>query len=79
MLPALALGLAVVADLPATERTVAVLLAAMPTAPSAYILAMQMNGVGAPVALLISIGTVTVAGTLPLWIGVLQAAGGLAS
>ncbi|MEO5699506.1 MAG: AEC family transporter [Casimicrobiaceae bacterium] len=79
VLPALALGLAVLVGLPPTERTVAVLLAAMPTAPSAYILAMQMNGVGAPVALLISIGTVIAAGTLPLWIAVLQAAGGLTS
>ena len=43
-------------------------MAAVPTAPSAYILAMQMNGVGAPVALLISSGTLLASVTLPLWI-----------
>jgi predicted permease len=38
------------------------------TAPSAYILAVQMNGNGAAVALLISSGTLIAAVTLPLWI-----------
>ena len=47
------------------ERQVAVVLAAVPTAPSAYILAVQMNGTGAPVALLISSGTLIAALTLP--------------
>ena len=50
------------------ERQVAVLLAAVPTAPSSYILAMQMNGTGAPVALLISTGTLLAIVTLPLWL-----------
>src|SRR5882672_7864253 len=66
-LPAIALGLALLAGLSPMERQVAVLLAAVPTAPSAYILAMQMNGVGAPVALLISSGTLLAIATLPLW------------
>ena len=55
-------------DLPPLERQVAVTLAAVSTAPSAYILAVQMNGTGAPVALLISSGTLIAAFTLPLWI-----------
>ena len=49
----------------------AVLLAAVPTAPSAYILAMQMNGQGAPVALLISSGTLLAIVTLPLWLALM--------
>jgi hypothetical protein len=66
-LPALALVLADAAGLAGVERQVAVVMAAVPTATSAYILAMQMNGVGAPVALLISSGTLLAAVTLPLW------------
>jgi predicted permease len=69
-LPALAYALADVAGLSATERQVAVIMAAVPTATSAYILAVQMNGVGAPVALLISTGTLAAAVTLPLWLSI---------
>jgi malonate transporter len=69
-LPAIALALAHVASLPASERTTVVVLAAVPTAPSAYILAAQMAGEGKPVALLISIGTLIAALTLPLWIAI---------
>jgi predicted permease len=66
--PAVALALASLLGLSMVERQVAVLLAAVPTAPSSYILAMQMNGVGAPVALLISTGTLLAIVTLPLWL-----------
>ena len=69
-LPGIALVLANAAGLPATERQIAVVMAAVPTATSAYILAMQMNGVGAPVALLISSGTLLAAVTLPIWVAV---------
>jgi predicted permease len=47
-------------------------MAAVPTAPSAYILATQMTGHGAPVALLISTGTLLAAVTLPLWIALVS-------
>lgn len=67
-LPALAYVLAPLFGLSLVERQVAVLLAAVPTAPSSYILAMQMNGTGAPVALLISTGTLLAIVTLPLWL-----------
>jgi predicted permease len=70
-LPAIALALAALAGLSTLERQVGVLLAAVPTAPSAYILAMQMNGVGAPVALLISSGTLLAVITLPFWLGMI--------
>jgi hypothetical protein len=54
--------------LSAFERQVAVLFAAVPTATSAYVLAMQMGGAGAPVALLISTGTLIAIVTVPLWL-----------
>jgi len=67
-LPAIALVLANAVGLTGPERQVAVVMAAVPTATSAYILATQMNGVGAPVALLISSGTLLAAVTLPIWV-----------
>ena len=67
-LPAIALALAYATGLSPLERQVAVAMAAVPTAPSAYILAVQMKAAGAPVALLISTGTLIAAFTLPLWI-----------
>lgn len=76
-LPALALLFANLAALSPLERQVAVTLAAMPTAPSAYILATQMNGQGAPVAQLISTGTLIAAITLPLWISLVVPAAGV--
>ena len=67
-LPAIAYGLGLLAGLSPLERQIAVVMAAVPTAPSAYILAMQMSGHGAPVAVLISTGTLLAAVTLPLWV-----------
>jgi hypothetical protein len=66
--PAVAVALAHVAGLGPLERQVAVTMAAVPTATSAYILATQMDAPGAPVALLISVGTLAAVVTLPLWI-----------
>jgi predicted permease len=66
--PAIALVLARALGLPRRERQVAVALAAVSTAPSAYILAVQMNANGAAAALLISSGTLVAAVTLPMWI-----------
>jgi len=67
-LPAIAYALAAPFGLSAFERQVAVLFAAVPTATSAYVLAMQMGGAGAPVALLISTGTLIAIVTVPLWL-----------
>lgn len=67
-LPAIAFGLSSLFGVSMLERQVAVLLAAVPTAPSSYILAMQMTGVGAPVALLISSTTLLAIVTLPAWL-----------
>jgi predicted permease len=46
----------------------ALIMAAVPTAPSAYVLATQMGGKGRPVAFLITIGTLAAALTLPAWL-----------
>jgi malonate transporter len=67
-LPAIAFALATFLGLSPLERRIVVIMAAVPTATSAYILAVQMNGHGAPVALLISSGTLMAAVTLPLWL-----------
>jgi hypothetical protein len=67
-LPAIALALSTVAGLSSVEREIAIVMAAVPTAPSAYILATRMKSDGASVAALISSGTVLAAITLPLWI-----------
>src|SRR5512137_993024 len=50
------------------EAQVVVLFAALPTASSAYILAVRMGGLAAPVAALITIQTLAAMITLPLWV-----------
>lgn len=72
-MPAIALAAAYLLNLTPLERQIAVVMAAAPTAPSAYILAMQMTGHGAPVAVLISSCTLLAALTLPLWLALLGA------
>jgi predicted permease len=67
-MPALALVLAHRLGLSPLESRVALIMAAVPTATSAYILATQMGAAGAPVALIISTGTLLAAATLPLWL-----------
>jgi predicted permease len=66
--PAIALVLARSLGLTATETAVALAHASVPTATSAYILAARMNGQGAPVALIVSTGTLLAAVTMPLWL-----------
>ena len=56
--------------LPPLQREIAVLFAALPSASSAYILAVRMGGDGAIVAFLISASTVLSVVTLPIWITV---------
>jgi len=50
------------------EAQVVVLFAALPTASSAYILAVRMGGLAAPVAVLITVQTLAAMVTLPLWV-----------
>ncbi|HWT70655.1 MAG TPA: AEC family transporter [Oxalicibacterium sp.] len=66
--PAVAYGLGLWLGLPTLQLQVAVLFAALPTASSAYVLAVRMGGNGPLVAFLISAGTLLSMATLPLWL-----------
>ena len=66
--PAVVFVLVTWLELPPLQREIAVLFAALPSASSAYILAVRMGGNGAIVAFLISASTVLSVLTLPLWI-----------
>jgi predicted permease len=66
-LPLIALGVGTWLGLTGLNLQIVVLFAAMPTASSAYILAMRMGGDGRSVAWLISATTLASMLTLPLW------------
>lgn len=66
--PAFALGAGHMLELPPPLLQVALIMAAVPTAPSAYVLATQMSASARPVALLVTTGTLLAALTLPLWL-----------
>ena len=66
-LPLVAIVVAPLVGLQGLAYQVAVLFAAMPTASSAYILAMRMGGDGRSVAWLISVTTLASMITLPIW------------
>ena len=70
VLPALALAMARAAGFGATESRLLVLCAALPTATSAYILAVRMTGDGRAVATQVSVGTVLSMATLPFWMAI---------
>jgi len=67
-LPAVALLVAHLLALPPLESRMLLLFAALPTASAAYVLAMRMGGDGRMVAVLISLGTLLSALTIPLWL-----------
>jgi malonate transporter and related proteins len=71
LLPMLAIGLCVALDLPAAQALILVVFAALPTAPSAYVLAVRMGGQGQFVAGLVTLSTLLCALSLPLWLAVL--------
>lgn len=66
--PALALGVATMLQMPAIQREMLVLFGALPCASAAYVLAMRMGGNGRMVAVLISLGTMISAITIPMWL-----------
>jgi predicted permease len=70
--PAIAYGLGVWAGLSPLHLKIVVMFAALPTASSAYVLAVRMGGNGAFVAFLISAGTLISMTSLPLWLALLQ-------
>lgn len=66
-LPLIAIGVGRAVGLSGLNFQIAVLFAALPTASSAYILAMRMGGDGRSVAWLISASTLAAMISLPLW------------
>jgi predicted permease len=72
VLPAIAWGLARALSLGPLDSGILVLAAALPTASSAYILAVRMGGAGNAVATQITVGTIASMLTLPLWIALIS-------
>jgi len=68
VLPLAAWGSVKVLGLSGIEAGVLVLWAALPTASSAYILAVRMGGDGHSVATQITTGTLISMATIPLWV-----------
>jgi hypothetical protein len=71
-LPAIAYVMGRWLDLPPLQLQIAVIFCALPTAPSAYVLAARMGGNGPFVAFLVSASTLLSAVTLPLWLGLVR-------
>lgn len=71
VLPLVSLPLVTWLALPEGQRRIAVAFAAMPTASSAYVLAVRMGGHGAFVAGLVSMSTLLGMVTLPVWLALL--------
>ena len=72
VLPAIAIGLTAAFALPAEQRIIVVLFAALPTASSAYVLAARMGGDGAYVAGLVTVSTLLGMLSVPVWLAVLS-------
>ena len=70
-LPVAAFACVKLLGLSGVEAGVLVLWAALPTASSAYILAVRMGGDGPSVATQITVGTLLSMATLPLWVAAL--------
>lgn len=68
LLPALALGAVMLLALPTGQQAVLVAFAALPTASSAYVLAVRMGGHGGYTAGLVSLSTLIGMVALPLWL-----------
>ncbi|MEO7337711.1 MAG: AEC family transporter [Caldimonas sp.] len=69
--PLIALGLCGLLGLPAEQRTIIVLFAALPTASSAYVLAARMGGDGAFVAGIVTLSTLLAMIGIPFWLAAL--------
>ncbi len=71
VLPAVAIGLTAALALPAEQRNIVVLFAALPTASSAYVLAARMGGDGGYVAGLVTLSTLLGMLSVPFWLAVM--------
>jgi hypothetical protein len=76
VLPALALTLGLLSALPEGQLTILVAFAALPTASSAYVLAVRMGGHGPYVAGLVTVSTLLGMVSVPVWMAVLGEAAG---
>lgn len=72
LLPLAALALVSLLGVPQAQQPVVVAFAAMPTASSAYVLAMRMGGNGPYVAGLITLSTLLGMASIPLWLALLR-------
>ncbi len=70
IVPIAGLAIALVLSLPAEQRQIVVIYAALPTASSAYVLAVRMGGNGGYVAGLVTISTLLGMLSIPLWLAV---------
>lgn len=68
LMPALALALVLALGLPAGQQLIVLAFAAMPTASSAYVLAVRMGGHGGFTAGLVTVSTLLGMASLPLWL-----------
>jgi hypothetical protein len=73
VMPALAIPLVIALGLPPLQQSVVVAFAAMPTASSAYVLAVRLGGHGPYVAGLVTVSTLLAMAGLPLALGVWRA------
>lgn len=73
LLPAFALALVTAAALPSGQQAIVVAFAAMPTASSAYVLAVRMGGHGAYTAGLVTLSTLIGMVALPAWLALWRA------
>ncbi len=76
LIPAVAVLLMLRSELPATQQSLLVAFAAMPTASSSYVLAARMGGHGPYTAGLVTLSTLLAMVTLPLWLGIFRALSG---
>lgn len=72
VLPLVAMGMGVVLALPAQQQAILLAFGALPTASSAYVLAVRMGGNGPFVAGLITVSTLLGMVTVPLWVTALD-------
>ncbi len=73
VLPMVAIALTAALVLPAEQRVIVVMFAALPTASSAYVLASRMGGDGGYTAGLVTLSTLLGMVSVPLWLAVLSA------
>lgn len=74
LMPAVALALVMAWGLPPGQQVVVVAFAALPTASSAYVLAVRMGGNGPYVAGLVTVSTLVGMAALPAWLAIWRAA-----